>query len=219
MFEMTFSDGIKRGMAFDGHAKHPVFVTKGNSMISKKDWPRLRHAFDALPESLSTSHLPPSTEKGPWHDTVRRKEFLRDGASPPPHASDDEDGEEVGVEAMRKYLRENTGLSEDAISEACEIAAREHGEPAEDYLPASGLKSAGGAGGRLSGARSRLGEGSRPASDGFEFPKENLAPHYEPPARNRRIAADHAGGEARLLRMFGPDGPARVEVGEWPKRR
>jgi hypothetical protein len=217
-FEMNYRtlDGrvVKGGMAFDSPTHPKVFVTKNGSTISKKDWKRLKRlAADDLPESLSTAHLPPSTEKGPWADEATRRAMRGD-----------ENDEERGVEALRRWLHANSGLSADVIDEACAIAAKEHGEPAEDYLPASGLRSSGGIGGRLSGARSRLGEGS--ASDGFEFPKENLMPVYEPPESerpltraDRRQARDLAMDEAdRLARMFG-EHFASIGIGNFPRRR
>jgi hypothetical protein len=238
---MPFPCPSPKGTNFAG-----LYLDRGGNLIDRNGalWGRRgTMAHDSLPDSLraagGSSHLPPQPEFGPEHDSVRK------------HTLGDENDEERGVEALRRWLFEHTGLSENAIDEACEIAAKEHGEPAEDYLPASGLRSAGGMGGRLSNARSRLGEGLRPplgtkssseersmlgeatyrsspASDGFAFPKENLMPHYEPPeserrssARARRLAADavsDAAGES-LLRLFGPDGPARIGIGEWPKRR
>jgi hypothetical protein len=50
MFEMTFGDGRRRGMAFDGHDAHGVFMTKGGSMITKRDWPKMKRTltFDEL---------------------------------------------------------------------------------------------------------------------------------------------------------------------------
>jgi hypothetical protein len=194
-------------------------------------------AMDSLPESIRAPHAPAS-------DAER----------------DDEDDGERGVEALRRWLRAHTGLAESAISEACDLAASELEPSGEDDIPASGLKSAGGMGGRLSNARSRLGEGSRPplgtlssekrssplaesefrsspASDsasffetfpdvqriGFsygsgQFDEER---HDRRNARQRQLAADATSDEAgeSLARMFGPDGPARVGVGPWPKRR
>jgi hypothetical protein len=56
-----------------------------------------------------------------------------------PEVFDDGDDGERGVAALRKYLTTRTGLSEDAIDEACEIAQaiRERGE-VTDALPTSG---------------------------------------------------------------------------------
>ena len=47
MFEMTFSDGKRRGMAFDGRNAHPVYVTPHGSAITRKDWDRMKRlAYD-----------------------------------------------------------------------------------------------------------------------------------------------------------------------------
>jgi hypothetical protein len=188
-------------------------------------------AMDSLPDSLSSE---PSTELGPWHDEVTRRAMRGD-----------ENDEERGVEALRKYLRTHTGLAEEAIDEACELceqAISERGE-VSDELPVAAPR---GYGGRLSGqerkvegraplgtispnaSRSTIGEAdyrSSPASDGFEFPKENLTPHYEPPeserrlsARDRRLARDSASGSAsdQHFREMFPNAPG---VGEWLPRR
>jgi hypothetical protein len=240
MFEMTFSDGIKRGMAFDSAAHPQIYITPAGSHITQKDWAKMKRRL-ALDKAIK-----------PFDgDLVRQKDH--------PEAFDDDDGEvrPPDIKALRKYLHENTGLSWDVIEEACTLCELQHGEPAEDYLPASGLRSAGGMGGRLSGERSRLGEGPRPAlgtksaekrgssvlseqeyrsspaSDSASFfamfpDASRIGTTYgssqfdpAPPltAKARKIAADHADGETHLLEMFGPDGPARVGVGEWPKRR
>lgn len=92
-------------------------------------------AMDSLPESVRAPHVP--------------------------SASDDAEAR-VG---MLKHILRGYGLDDKSCDEACQIARNElAGEVSgEDYIPASGLKSAGGMGGRLSGERSRLGEGSRPS--------------------------------------------------------
>jgi hypothetical protein len=54
MFEMVFPDGKRRGMAFDGH-DHGVFMTKGGSMITKKDWPKMKRTLAYNDNELSGS--------------------------------------------------------------------------------------------------------------------------------------------------------------------
>ena len=72
MFDMVFPDGIKRGMAFDGHAKNGAYVTRGGSMISKRDWSRLKQlAADDLPESVRAPRVPSAS------DAEHRIEMLR----------------------------------------------------------------------------------------------------------------------------------------------
>jgi hypothetical protein len=144
VFEMTYRtlDGriVRGGMAHDAKDHPAVFVTPGGSTITKRDWPRFKGALDKAIKPFNG-------------DLVRMKDH--------PEAFDNEDDEERGVEALRRWLRAHTGLAESVISEACDLAASEMEPSGEDYIPASGLKSAGGMGGRLSNARSRLGEGSR----------------------------------------------------------
>ena len=144
MFEMQHvcADGVTRtlGMAFDSPTHPRVFVTPGGSHLTAKDWAKMKRL--ALDKPIK-----------PFNgDLVRMKDH--------PEAFDDDDGEvRPDIKALRKYLHENTGLSWDVIEQACELCELEHSEPAEDYLPASGLRSAGGMGGRLSGERSRLRKG------------------------------------------------------------
>jgi hypothetical protein len=47
MFEMTFGDGKRRGMAFDSpsHAKGGVFVTRHGSHIVGKDWDKMKRSL------------------------------------------------------------------------------------------------------------------------------------------------------------------------------
>jgi hypothetical protein len=51
MFELTFSDGITRGMTCDGHA--PVYMTKRGSQIVPADWKRFRRALDTMPDGMT----------------------------------------------------------------------------------------------------------------------------------------------------------------------
>lgn len=229
MFDMVFPDGIKRGMAFDGHAKNGAYVTRGGSVISKRDWSRLKQlAADDLPESVRAPRVP---------------------------SASDEVEHRVG---MLKHILRGYGLDDELCDEACEIARKElAGEPVEDELPTSGpggarnlsnsqsrepgekvFKSHGRfearppLGTTSSGekGRSPLAESeyrSSPASDamrvriGVPGNSQFDGQHDRRSKRERRLAVDarsDAAGES-LLRMFGPDGPARVGVGEWPKRR
>jgi hypothetical protein len=119
--------------------------------------------------------------------------------------------EEPSHEEFAKYLR-SKGLDEEAIAEALEFAG--YGETA-DALPVAGPFH------RLLARQTREPDGKM-----FEFPKENLAPRYEPPeserrlsARDRRLARDSVpGSEAdRHFREMFPN--CNVEVGEWPRRR
>jgi hypothetical protein len=136
---------------------------------------------------------------------------------------DEDDG--PGVEALRRYLRENTGLSEDVIDAACEIAAREAEPEAKDKLPVSGPRHA------LFAKESREpGEKAFRDPDNFsgKYPEAaKVKSYYEPPeserpltARDRQLARDSVpGSEAsrRFEAMF-PE-PARIGIGPWPPRR
>lgn len=109
MFEMTFPDGIKRGMAFDGPTHSKVYMTKNGSAIVRKDWKKLKRlAADDLPESIRVPRTPTAS------DAEHRIDMLR--------------------HVLRGY-----GLDDDSIDEACEICRRElAGEVSDDELPTSG---------------------------------------------------------------------------------
>jgi hypothetical protein len=116
MFDMVFSDGIKRGMAFDGHVKNGAYVTRGGSMISRQDWSRLKQlAADDLPESVRAPHVPSASDA------------------------------EHRINMLRHYLR-GRGLDEESCDQACELARREmtleEEEPVEDELPIAGARHA-----------------------------------------------------------------------------
>jgi hypothetical protein len=64
------------------------------------------------------------------------------------------------LEAFRKLLREKYRMSESDIAVAISLAKGEAAE-ATDYLPANGLPSSGGFGGRISGARAQHGMDER----------------------------------------------------------
>jgi hypothetical protein len=145
MFEMTFADGKRRGMAFDSfsHAKNGSYLTKGGSMISRKDWPRFKGAFD----DLATTNISPGELK--QRSAEAGKE--RGAGSQDKEAAAADDGPDL--EAFVALLRK-AGLDEETVREALEIIGA--GE-AQDVLPHSAL------GGRLHG---RTGSGSiRPDSD------------------------------------------------------
>ena len=234
MFDVTFPDGIRRGMAFDSPTHPKVFVTKNGSTISKKDWKRLKLlAADDLPDSIRAPHVPTAS------DEVEHR---------------------VGM--LRHTLR-GYGLDDDSIDEACEICRRElAGEPVEDELPTSGPGGArnlsnsqsreGGekhfrSPGRFesrpplgttssSKERSMLGEATyraSPASDaslksdrpwarvGIGYGSSQFDPANPPPPRSKRAtrqAYDGADGKARehLEDLLGFKLP---EVGPWPSRR
>jgi hypothetical protein len=236
MFDITFPDGIRRGMAFDSPTHPKVFVTKNGSAIVRKDWKKLKQlAVDDLPESIRVPRTPSASD-----DAEHRIGMLR--------------------HTLRGY-----GLADDSIDEACEICRRElAGEVTDDELPTSGPGGARNAAnsrsrepdekafrspGRFesrsplgttssSKERSMLGEATyraSPASDASfleEFPEAaRIKAFPEPPEDSRpltraerrhayALAMDAADGtaEARLLEMFGPDGPARIKIGDFPRR-
>src|SRR5262249_18389993 len=81
MFETTYStaDGrrMRGGMAFDSlsHARNGVFMTKGGSMVTRKDWPKFI-ARDDLPSThtgLPTPELSAS-ERAELEDHEHAKE-------------------------------------------------------------------------------------------------------------------------------------------------
>jgi hypothetical protein len=235
MFEMVFPDGIKRGMAFDGHAKNGAYVTRGGSMISKRDWSRLKQlAADDLPESVRAPRVP---------------------------SASDEVEHRVG---MLRHILRGYGLDDESCDEACEIARRElAGEPVEDALPVAGPAGMGGRmsdqtreGGEKhfrspghfesrpplgttssSEKRSMVGEAeyrSSPASDEAffaAFPDARRIQTGTPGStqfdgaddrrtrRERRLAADAAldGAADGLAEMF--PGIENIGVGDFPRRR
>jgi hypothetical protein len=242
MFDMHYrtADGriVRGGMACDGHADRPVFVTKNGSQLTAKDWKTMKRL--ALDKPIK-----------PFNgDLVRQKDH--------PEAFD----AEHRLDMLRHILR-GYGLDDESVEEACEICRRElAGETTEDELPISGPA---GAGGKLSKQsrepdekvfrspghferrpplgttasseeRSMIGEAtyrSSPASDSFaadfsdamrigfsygsgQFDEER---HDRRTKRQRRIAADAVSpaSGARLSEMF-PD-IERVGIGCWPSRR
>jgi hypothetical protein len=146
MFEMAFADGITRGMAFDGHSPG-VFVTRNSSMISSKDWPRMRMALDdeelrhvdrgetaeallALRRDIETclSDLDLHDEvKGHFlrclDRHIRPSEHNKKGPGPNAKlgATDmSKHAHDFDEEAFTRHLREK-GLDEETIEEALEI--------------------------------------------------------------------------------------------------
>lgn len=79
MFEMTFPDGIRRGMAHDSpaHARNGVFMTPNGSMITRKDWGpmkrKLAYDVDLSATNLGTGEKP----KGPinWQANHARNDL------------------------------------------------------------------------------------------------------------------------------------------------
>jgi hypothetical protein len=236
MFEMQHrcADGVVRtlGMAHDARDHPRIFVTKNGSHLTAKDWKKMRRlALDDLPESI---HVPrtPSASDEVEHRIGMLRHVLRGYGL-------DDDSIDEACEICRRELAGEVTDDELPIAGACHaLFAGESREPGERSFRASGRsesRSRPPLGTKASHERSGsvLSEQeyrSSPASNSasFEFPKENLTPHYEPPeserrssARARRLAADAASDAAgeSLLRLFGPDGPACVGVGEWPKRR
>jgi hypothetical protein len=238
MFDVTFPDGVRRGMGFDGHAKYPVVATRNGSTISERDWSRLsakakaKLAADDLPESVRAPHTPTASDA------------------------------EHRVEMLRHYLR-GRGLDEESVEEACEIARREtEGGEVEDELPTSGpggarnaansqtrepdekvFRSPGRFGSRpplgtksSSEERSMIGEAdyrSSPASDSASFLQKfpeaaRIKPGYEPPESERPLTradrrrahalAMDADSTADLTRMFG-EHFASIGIGDFPRRR
>jgi hypothetical protein len=188
MFEMKFADGLVRGMTCDGHK--PVYVTKLGSQIMPGDWKRYRRAMDEMPD------LPQPAKRKGAHDDESLREFFR-----------------------RK------GLRNEEVERAMELVRQHREAEAKDKLPVNALH--GGYAGHLSG-RSKNDVGS------FErrFPEvarvtgtvghsqfDDDAQQHGRTARDRKIATDAAAGaEARLLKRFGPSGPARIGRGMWPAR-
>jgi hypothetical protein len=239
MFDVTFPDGVRRGMGFDGHVKYPVVATRNGSTISERDWSRLsakakaKLVFDDLPESVRAPRVPSASD-----DAERRVGMLR--------------------HTLRGY-----GLDDDSVEEACEICRRELEGEADDELPTAGP----GGARNLANSQSRepgekvfrspgrferrpplgtLSSGekrsfpheadyrSSPASDeSFDrrYPgvRERIGHSYGsgqydlPPRlskRERKLAADAAldGAADRLVGKFGAHF-AEIGVGSWPKRR
>jgi hypothetical protein len=229
MFEMQHvcADGVTRtlGMAFDGdpyHRGNGVFMTKSGSMISKRDWPKLKRAMDERIKPFNG-------------DLIRMKDT--------PEAFDDEGP--PGTKALRRYLHENTGLSWDVIEEACELcelAAKERGEVA-DALPVAGARHAlspRGAGTLIKKVRELGQKPGLPAEDhatrfAKRYPEaERVAgslgsgsygrsqfadPGPLTAADRKKLAYDRAGGRGRgILKDLGIN-IDRVEVGDWPQRK
>jgi hypothetical protein len=132
-------------------------------------------------------------------------------------ADDDDD------DAFAKYLR-GRGLDESDIEEAKRIVAS-YEAPASDKLPVNALR--GGYSGRLSGrsrddAEAHLLERFGPDGPiriGAAVPGRGEfddAQHDRRGARDRRLAADRADGEANFLRRF-PEA-AHIGIGPWPRR-
>jgi hypothetical protein len=73
MFEMTFPDGIRRGMAFDSpsHARGGAYVTAGGSTISRADWPKMRRVV--LDELTSPTSGEPKKPMNPLATTAKGK--------------------------------------------------------------------------------------------------------------------------------------------------
>jgi hypothetical protein len=100
MFDITFPDGVRRGMGFDGHAKYPVVATRNGSTISERDWSRLsakakaKLVFDDLPESVRAPRVPSASDA------------------------------EHRIDMLRHYLR-GRGLDEESVEQACDICKRE----------------------------------------------------------------------------------------------
>jgi hypothetical protein len=227
MFDMVFSDGIKRGMAFDGYPYHRangVFMTRGGSMISKRDWKKLK------------KRLARDEELGPKHDLVRQKDMRERGES---FDEEDERGEEAGVEALRRYLTEHTGLSAESIEAACWLAAKERGEVA-DALPIAGPKHAA----LPRGGNSTIKATREPNEKVFKIGEDHAASfarrypdavkveigvgysQFDPPIERRtdrspRLALDAASAKAgkRLRKKLGLDKHfGKIGVGEWLPR-
>jgi hypothetical protein len=78
MFEMTYRnvDGqlVRGGMCFDGHSPG-VFVTRNSSMISRKDWPKMKYALDALPGTMAAPQLSREDELTLKHEKEMRDAF------------------------------------------------------------------------------------------------------------------------------------------------
>jgi hypothetical protein len=234
-FEMSYRtlDGrvVRGGMAFDSvsHAKNGCYLTPNGSMVTRKDWQKMKRnlALDDLPRSPRAPHAPTASDA------------------------------EHRIDMVRHFLR-GRGLDEESIEEACAICKREleEEEPVEDELPENALY--GGMGGALTG-RSREPDGKRPplgtksgekrgssvlseqefrsspASDsasffamfpdaariGHTFGSPQFDPANPPPPMSKRTmrqSYDGADGKARahLEDMLGFELP---EVGPWPKRR
>jgi hypothetical protein len=187
MFEMTFSDGKRRGMAFDGHDAHGVFMTRGGSMITKRDWPKVKRTL-----AVDDNELTPSGERdgagtqdrlAQLRSIVKRlaletgmddaeyqrlldkvTEHYADGAGTDKGKGARDkvrparDDDDDDLADFRKHLAAK-GLSAAEIEEACEHARRDYDRDneAEDVIPHNAL------GGRLHG---RTGSGTtRPDSD------------------------------------------------------
>jgi hypothetical protein len=170
MFEMTFGDGRRRGMAFDGHDAHGVFMTKGGSMITKRDWPKMKRTLTFDDNELSSSGERDGAGTQDWLAKLRGnikklalKAGLNDGeyqklldkvveqyAGPRPAdgagATDDDDDD---LADFRKHLAAK-GLNTDDIEEACKIARRDREGAVADSRPENALH--GGFGGRFSDA-------------------------------------------------------------------
>jgi hypothetical protein len=77
MFEMTYTtaDGrrVRGGMAFDSfsHAKNGSYLTKGGSMISRKDWSRFKGAVDELGSPAGEKPKKPMN----WHASAARNDL------------------------------------------------------------------------------------------------------------------------------------------------
>jgi hypothetical protein len=226
MFDVTFPDGIRRGMAFDSPTHPKVFVTKNGSTISKKDWKRLKLlAADDLPDSIRAPHLPTASDA------------------------------EHRVEMLRHYLR-GRGLDEESCDQACELARREmeEEEPVEDELVHAGPGAMGGrlnpatrrepdeklfkspaqfsertplgttAGeNRGSSVLSQVEYRSSPASDAMRVKigtpgNSQFDPAPPLTAKDRRMAEDAAARPRKGLRKMFP-GIEDIGIGDFPRRR
>ena len=233
VFDMTFSDGIRRGMAHDSPNHPKIYVTRNGSHIDLRDWAKFGRKAKAR---LAGDDLPPS-----------------------PHAPIASDAESR-IAMLRHYLR-GRGMDEESIEQACDICKTElEGGEVEDELPTAGpggarnlansqsreggekvFKSTGHFEKRpLLGTtasnreRSVIGEveyRSSPASDrslldelGVTRIKVGVpgSSQFDPAppltAKGRQLAEDAAARPRKSLRKMFPD-LERIGIGDFPKRR
>ena len=202
-------------------------------MLSQADWLKLsnkakaRLAFDDLPESVRAPRVPTASDEVE-HRVGMLKHILRG------YGLDDESCDEACEIARKELAGEpvEDELPTSGPGGARNLANSQPREPDGKVFRSPGRFESRPPLGTTSSSkeRSMIGEAdyrSSPASDamrvGIGVPGNSQfdGANDRRSKRERRLAADarsDAAGES-LLRMFGPDGPARVGVGEWPKRR
>jgi hypothetical protein len=230
-------------MAHDGPTHPRVLVTRNGSHINLRDWAKLsnkartRLASDDLPDSVRAPRVPAASDAE--HRVEMLRHYLRG------RGLDEESCDQACELARREMMLEEEEPVEDELPTSGPGGARnlsnsQSREPGEKVFKSPGRFESRSPLGTTSSSkeRSMLGEATyraSPASDASfleEFPEAaRIKAFPEPPEDSRpltraerrhayALAMDAADGtaEARLLEMFGPDGPARIKIGDFPRR-